>query len=64
MIFEGTQKNLSFTYMATLTKYNTFKSLKQNSSEKIKKTVNPQKKVEAEIEAFLHMLSKTKTKKA
>jgi hypothetical protein len=48
--------------MATLTKYNTFKSLKQNSSVKVKKAAK--KKVEAEMEAFLQLLSKTKAKKA
>ena len=50
--------------MATLTRYNTFKSLKQNSSVKDKKVANHKKKLEAEMEAFLQLLSNTKTKKA
>jgi hypothetical protein len=50
--------------MATLTRYNTFKSLKQNSSVKVKKAANYKKMVEAEMEAFLQLLSKTKAKKA
>ena len=60
--------------MATLTKYNTFKSLKQNSfvkfkvaansSVKVKKAANHEKIEEAEMEAFLQLLSKTKAKKA
>jgi len=50
--------------MATLTRYTTFKSLKQHSSVKVKKAANPKKKVEAEMEAFFLLLSKTKAKKA
>lgn len=50
--------------MATLTRYNTFKSLKQNSSVKVKKATNYKKKVETEMEVFLQLLSKTKVKKA
>lgn len=50
--------------MATLTRYNTFKSLKNNSSLKVKKAATHKKKVEAEMEAFLQLLSKTKAKKA
>jgi hypothetical protein len=50
--------------MATLTRYNTFKSLKQNSSVKVKKAANYKKKIEAEMEAFLKLLSKTKVKNA
>jgi hypothetical protein len=50
--------------MATLTRYNTFKSLKQNSSVKVKKAANQKKKIEAEMEAFLKLLSKTKVKNA
>jgi hypothetical protein len=50
--------------MATLTRYNNFKSLKQNSSVKVKKAVNHKKKIEAEMEAFLQLLSKKKAKKA
>ena len=50
--------------MTTLTRYNTFKSLKKNSSVKVKKAANHKKMVEAEMEAFLQLLSKTKAKKA
>lgn len=50
--------------MATLTKYNSFKSLKQHASVKVKKAANYKKKVEAEMETFLQLLSKTKAKKA
>jgi hypothetical protein len=50
--------------MATLTRYNTFKSLKQNSSVKVRKAANHKKKIEAEMEAFLKLLSKTKVKNA
>jgi hypothetical protein len=50
--------------MATLTRYNTFKSLKQNSSVKVKKPASLKKKVEAEMEAFFQLLSMTKAKKA
>lgn len=50
--------------MATLTRYNTFKSLKQTSSVKGKKTANHKKKLETEMEAFLQLLSKTKAKKS
>ncbi len=39
------------------------KSLKQNSSNKVKKAANPKKKVDAEMEIFLQLLSKTKAKK-
>lgn len=49
--------------MATLTRYNTFKSLKQNSSVKDQKAANHKKMAEAEMEAFLQLLSKTKVKK-
>jgi hypothetical protein len=58
--FEGKQKILSFTHMATLTRYNTFKSLKQQSSAKIKKAANRPKMVQAEMEAFVQLLSKAK----
>ena len=52
-------------HMATLTRYNTFKSLKQNTPIKGKKAAaSHQKKVEAEMEAFLQLLSKKKAKKA
>ena len=50
--------------MATLTRYNTFKSLKQHSSVKVKKAANHVKKVESEMEAFLQLISKPKAKKA
>jgi hypothetical protein len=50
--------------MATLTKYDTFKSLKQNSTLKTKKVTIQKKMVEAEIKAFLQLLSNTKAKKA
>ena len=50
--------------MATLTKYSTFKSLKQHSPVKVKKAANHKKKVEAEMETFLQLLSKIKAKKA
>jgi len=48
--------------MATLTRYNTFKSLKQNSSAKVKNASNTHKKVEAEMESFFQLLSKKKAK--
>ena len=64
MIFENKQKNHNFIIMATLTRYNSFKSLKQSSSVKVKKTAIHVKKVEAEVEAFLQLLSKPKAKKA
>ncbi len=63
-IFEDMRKILSFIPMATLTRYNTFKSLKQNSSLKAKKVANHKKIAEAEMEAFLQLVSKTKSKKA
>jgi hypothetical protein len=49
--------------MTTLTRYNNFKSLKQNSSVKVKKDTIYKKKMEVEMEAFLHLLSKAKAKK-
>jgi hypothetical protein len=49
--------------MASLTRHSTFKSLKQNSSVKVKKAANHKKMVEAEMEAFLQLLSKAKAKK-
>jgi hypothetical protein len=49
--------------MSTLIKYNNFKSMKQNST-KSKSNVNAQKKAEAEMSAFLRLLSKAKEKKA
>lgn len=61
--FEGKKKIISFMYMATLTKYNTFKSLKQHSSVNVQKATNHKKMMEAEMEAFLQLLSKTKAKK-
>ena len=50
--------------MATLTKYNSFKNLKEDSSVKVKKAANHKKKVDTEMETFLQLLSKTKAKKA
>lgn len=49
--------------MVTLTKYSSFKSLKQNSSVKVKKGANRKKMIEADMKAFLQLLSKTKAKK-
>lgn len=49
--------------MATLTRHNTFKSLKQNTSTKVKKVTNKNKKAGAEMEAFLLLISKIKVKK-
>jgi hypothetical protein len=49
--------------MSTLIKYSNFKSMKQNAS-KVKKNANAQKKVEAEMSAFLRLLNKGKVKKA
>ena len=50
--------------MTALIRYSTFKSLKQNSSVKAKKIDNRKKIVEAEMEEFLQLISKTKAKKA
>jgi len=49
--------------MSTLIKYSNFKSMKQNST-KSKSNANAQKKAEAEMSAFLRLLSKAKEKKA
>ncbi len=49
--------------MSTLIKYSNFKSMKQNST-KSKSNANAQKKAEAEMSAFLRLLSKVKEKKA
>jgi hypothetical protein len=49
--------------MSTLIKYSNFKSMKQNSI-KSKSIANAQKKAEAEMLAFLRLLSKAKEKKA
>jgi len=49
--------------MSTLKKYSNFKSMKQNSN-KVKKSANAQKKIEAEMSEFLRLLSKGKVKKA
>ena len=49
--------------MTTLTKYSNFKSMKQNST-KVKKAANAKKTADAEMSAFLHLLSKAKAKKA
>lgn len=48
--------------MATLIKHNNFKSLKQKHSVKVKKSAKHKKIVEAEVESFLQLLSKSKTK--
>ena len=48
--------------MPTLTKYRTFKSMKRNSSVKEKNVVSASKVAEAEISAFLQLLSKEKAK--
>jgi hypothetical protein len=56
------QKFLNFTTMATLTRYNTFKSLKQNSSRKVKKIANTKILAVAEVEAFFQLLNKKKAK--
>jgi hypothetical protein len=49
--------------MSTLIKYSNFKSMKQ-SSNKVKKSANAQKKIESEMSDFLRLLSKGKVKKA
>jgi hypothetical protein len=49
--------------MSTLIKYSNFKSMKQNSNI-VKKSAIAQKKVEAEMSAFLRLLNKGKVKKA
>jgi hypothetical protein len=63
MVFECTEKILSFKYMATLTKYNSFKSLKQNSSVRVQKAESLKNKAEKEMKAFLQLLGKKKVKK-
>ena len=49
--------------MSTLIKYSNFKSMKQNLT-KVKKSANAKKTAEAEMSAFLRLLSKAKEKKA
>ena len=49
--------------MATLIKYSNFKSMKQSSA-KAKKTSNAKKNGDAEMSAFLRLLSNSKAKKA
>jgi hypothetical protein len=61
--FELKQKTLNFIHMSTLIKYSNFKSMKQNSN-KVKKSANAKKKIEAEMSEFLRLLSKGKIKKA
>ncbi len=53
-IFEDQQKILRFTCMASLTSYNTFKSLKQRSPAKVKKAAY-KAKAETAMEAFLRL---------
>lgn len=45
-----------------LTRYTAFKSLKQNSSSKAKKSVNTKTLAVAEVEAFFQLLNKKKAK--
>ena len=61
--FERKQKTLNFIHMSTLIKYGNFKSMKQNSN-KVKKSANAQKKIEAEMSDFLRLLNKGKVKKS
>jgi hypothetical protein len=56
------EKIINFTIMATLTRYTTFKSLKQNSSSRVKKSANTKILAAAEVEAFLQLLNKKKIK--
>lgn len=56
------EKFINFTIMATLTRYTTFKSLKQNSSSRVKKSANTKTLAAAEVEAFLQLLNKKKIK--
>jgi len=46
--------------MATLTRYKSFKSLKQGSAKKVKKSAVKKSKVTAEVEAFFQSLKKAK----
>jgi len=46
--------------MSTLTRYSNFKSLKKNSSKKVKATAATQKIAEAEVVAFFQLLSEKK----
>jgi len=48
--------------MATLTRYNTFKSLKQKSSAKVKKSANSKTLAVVEVKAFFQLLNKKKLK--
>ena len=61
--FENKQKKPNFILMSTLIKYSNFKSMKQNLT-KVKKSANAKKTAEAEMSAFLRLLSKAKEKKA
>ena len=56
------KKILNFIIMATLTRYYTFKSLKQSSSIKVKKAAKAKTQPLAEIESFLMLLNKKKAK--
>jgi hypothetical protein len=57
--FEPKQKNLNFNAMATLRKYSSFKSMKQNSI-KVKQNANAPKKAEAEMLSFVNLIIKAK----
>lgn len=46
--------------MSMLTRYTTFKNLKQSSSAKAKKSVNTKTLALAEVEAFFQLLNKKK----
>ena len=48
--------------MAMLTRHNTFKSLKQSSSIRLKKTANQKVQSLVEVETFFMLLNKKKTK--
>jgi hypothetical protein len=50
--------------MASLTKYDSFKSMKQNSTAKVVKTASAKKNAVAEMSTFLQMLSKPKANKS
>ena len=49
--------------MASLTKYDSFKCMKQNSTAKVEKTANAKKIAVVEMSTFLQVLSKAKAKK-
>jgi hypothetical protein len=56
------KKFIIFTNMATLTRYNTFKSLKQSSSSKVKAPVKTKTLAVTEVKAFFQLLNKEKVK--